>query len=172
MLQPVDQMLWVPVEKLDPNDYNPNVVFNQELKLLEFSLLKTGWIQPLLVAKNPVEGAKQYLIIDGYHRWWLTKNSQPVWDMTMGRVPVVVMDLAEPERMMLTIRINRAKGSHVALKMSDIIKRLVQEYGVPAQVICEQIGAPKDEVELLLMEDVFEAKDIQNHKYSKAWVPA
>ena len=47
---------------LQANGYNPNVVLKTELELLEFSVLKTGWIQPILVSRD-------YVIIDGFHRF-------------------------------------------------------------------------------------------------------
>lgn len=89
-----------------------------------------------------------------------------------GKVPCVVMHLSEPERMLLTIRINRAKGSHVAVKMHDIIHSLVNDYGMSIEAICRGIGARKEEIELLLMDNVFQKKNINEAtQYSKAWVP-
>ena len=162
---PISNVEWVDVEKLSANDYNPNVVFSKEMELLKFSLLKQGWIQPVLVTQD-------YVIIDGFHRSSLAKADKEVAAMTNGKVPVVIMNLTEPERMLLTIRINRAKGSHVAVKMSDIIKSLVNDHGMPVKDICKEIGATKDEVELLMMENVFKKHNVDKEsKYSKAWVP-
>lgn len=135
------------------------------MELLKFSILKQGWIQPILVTK-------EYVIIDGFHRASIAKADKDVREMTGGKVPVVKMDLTEPERMLLTIRINRAKGTHMALKMSDIIKSLINDYGIAKADICREIGATKDEVELLLLDNVFKKMEIDNDtKYSKAWVP-
>lgn len=161
--QPISNVQWVDVDLLTANDYNPNVVFKDEMNLLKFSIIKNGWIQPIMITQD-------YCIIDGFHRATLAKTHK---DITIGgKVPVVMMEMSEPERMMLTIRINRAKGSHVALKMSDIIHKLVNDYGVPFEQVCEGIGARKDEVELLLMDNVFQAKGIkESTKYSQAWVP-
>lgn len=162
---PISKVQWVDVEKLSANDYNPNVVFSKEMELLKLSILKNGWIQPILVTH-------EYVIIDGFHRASLAKADKRVNALTGGKVPVVVMELNEPERMLLTIRINRAKGSHIAIKMSDLIKKVVNDYGMPIEEICRQIGATKDEVELLLMNDVFKKFDITKEtKYSKAWIP-
>jgi ParB-like chromosome segregation protein Spo0J len=162
--QPIDNIQWVDVDKLTANDYNPNVVFNQELKLLKFSILKQGWIQPILVTQN-------YEIIDGYHRASLAKTDKDVNNLTKNKVPVVIMEMSEAERKCLTIRINRAKGSHIALKMSDIIKSLVEEHGMSFNDIAKEIGATKDEIELLLMDNVFKSLDIENKEFSKAWYP-
>ena len=162
---PISKVQWVDVEKLKANDYNPNVVFSKEMELLKLSILKNGWIQPILVTH-------EYVIIDGFHRASLAKADKKVNALTGGKVPVVIMELNEPERMLLTIRINRAKGSHIAIKMSDLIKKVVNDYGMPIDEICRQIGATKDEVELLLMDDVFKKFDITKEtRYSKAWVP-
>lgn len=161
---PIARVQWVDVDVLSANDYNPNVVFNKELELLKFSILQNGWIQPILVTQDMV-------IIDGFHRASLAKNDKDLRKFTGGKVPVVIMQLTEPERMLLTIRINRAKGSHIAIKMSDIVHTLVDEHGLSVAEICKSIGATKDEVELLLMDNVFKALDTQNHKYSKAWYP-
>ena len=37
--------------------------------------------------------------------------------------------------------------------------------------ISKEIGANKQEVELLMAEGVFAVKDTKNYKYSKAWKP-
>jgi len=162
--QPINNIEWLDVEKLTANDYNPNVVFNQELKLLKFSILRQGWVQPIIITQN-------HVIIDGYHRASLVKTDKEVYKMTNGKVPVVIMNLSEAERKCLTIRINRAKGSHMALKMSDIIKSLVEEHKMSFIDIGKEIGATKDEIELLLIENVFKALDIENKEFSKAWYP-
>jgi ParB-like chromosome segregation protein Spo0J len=164
MTHPIDNVTWVDAKLLRANDYNPNVVFKQELKLLEHSIIKNGWIQPILVTQD-------YVIIDGFHRWSLALKSEIVPKLTNGKVPVVIMNLTEPERMMLTIRINRAKGAHIAVKMSDIIKQLVRDYGLTLDEIAKEIGATKAEIEVLMMDDVFKKLKIDEHEYSNAWIP-
>lgn len=167
MNNPIDNIVWLDTNELKPNDYNPNVVYNKELNLLELSILKNGWIQPILVNRE----GDGYVIIDGFHRYSLAKRSKKLIAMTKGKVPCAVLELSEAERMLLTIRINRAKGSHIACKMSDIIKTLVEKHEMSINDIMKGIGANKDEIELLLMDDVFKKLDIQNHKYSRAWYP-
>ncbi|QFG05394.1 ParB-like nuclease domain protein [Bacillus phage 022DV001] len=168
-MNPIENVEWIDVDAIEANDYNPNVVMNQELKLLEFSIVKNGWIQPILV--NQEVGQKGFTIIDGYHRYTLAKTSKKLRERDKGKVPCVTMRLPEPERMLLTIRINRAKGTHVSYKMSDIIKKLINEHNINPKYIGESIGATKAEIDLLMTEDVFKKLDIQNHKYSKAWYP-
>ena len=162
---PISKVEWVQVESLKANDYNPNVVYSPELKLLKFSILKNGWIQPILITQDGI-------IIDGFHRALLARTDKQIYNFTNGLVPCVKMQLNEPERMLLTIRINRAKGSHIAIRMSDIIKTLVNVHGMPVEEICQQIGATKAEIDLLLLDDVFQKEKItKDSEFSKAWIP-
>lgn len=162
---PISNIEWIDVDELNANDYNPNIVFTKEKELLKFSIIKNGWIQPILTTEENI-------IIDGFHRATLAKTDKEVKKLTNGKVPVVRMKLSEPERMLLTIRINRAKGSHIAVKMGDIIKKLINNYGISKKEIMEQIGATKDEIELLMLDNVFKKYEFnEESEYSKAWVP-
>lgn len=157
---PLSNITWVDVNRLNANDYNPNHVYGPEMKLLELSILKHGWIQPILISGD-------YQIIDGFHRATLARTSNKI----PAFVPCCIMDLNEPERMLLTVRINRAKGQHIALKMHDLLEKLVKDHGYSEEEIGVQIGATKDEVKLLLQDNVFTKLKIRDHIYSKAWIP-
>lgn len=165
MSDPIESIEWREAASLNANDYNPNVVMNQELRLLEFSILRQGWVQPVLVTEDGT-------IIDGFHRAMLARDSKAIKEKYRGKCPCVVLPLTRAEAMMLTIRINRAKGSHVAFRMSEIVRELIDEHGLDPQQVGQEIGANKDEVDLLYKEGVFEARDIKNYRYSKAWYPA
>lgn len=162
--QPISNVQWWDVSKLEANDYNPNHVMGPEMQLLEHSILTNGWIQPILV--NP-DG----IIIDGFHRATLAKQSKKLIERYSGKVPVVVMDILDSEAMLLTVRINRAKGTHASICMSSIVKKLIDEHDYTPEQVGQGIGASKHEIELLYQGGVFKARDIKNHQYSKAWIP-
>jgi len=162
--EPISNVKWIDVNTLNPNHYNPNVVLTQELNLLKFSILKTGWIQPILISNDNI-------IIDGYHRYWLSKNDKNIINKYNFYAPCCILPLNECERMLLTVRINRAKGNHIAIKMHELISIVYNNYDISIENIGKEIGATIDEVKLLLKEDVFDALDIKNHKYSMAWIP-
>jgi ParB-like chromosome segregation protein Spo0J len=165
---PIERVEWLPVTDVHPNAWNPNHVQRPELRLLERSLLLTGWVQPLLVSPHPVGG---YLIVDGYHRWRLSCESPAVQARWGGLVPCAVLDLSVADAMLLTVRINRAKGSHGSVAMSTLVRSLVHVHGVPIEQVCEDMGATAAEVDLLLAEGVLKARKAEAWSYSKAWHP-
>jgi ParB-like chromosome segregation protein Spo0J len=163
MQDPIDNIQWINVEELNPNHWNPNVVFNAELDLLKQSILTTGWIQPILVSRD-------YIIIDGFHRSQLAKEPELMREYG-GLVPCAVLDLDEPEAMLMTVRINRAKGKHVAVRMSDLVNSVIDDFGYTPEQVQEKIGATSSEVDLLRAGTILKAMDLKNYKYSKAWTP-
>lgn len=162
---PIDNIVWRLAAELNANDYNPNVVFTPELTLLERSILATGWVQPVLIARDDT-------IIDGFHRARLAQDSKPIARKYEGRCPCAVIPVDRAEAMLLTIRMNRAKGTHVALRMSAIVHELVDRHAYDPQEIATEIGATRAEVDLLYQDGVFKAKNIAEYRYSRAWYPA
>ncbi len=164
MTDPISNIEWRLAASLKANEYNPNVVHSPEMKLLERSILMTGWVQPILIAADGT-------IIDGFHRATLARSSPALLEAYSGRVPCAVLQVDRPQAMILTIRMNRAKGTHVAVRMSEIVHELVQQHGLTRAAIALELGATLAEVDLLLQDGVFKAKKIAQHQYSKAWYP-
>lgn len=136
-----------------------------EFHLLEKSILSTGWIQPVLVNRD-------FLIIDGFHRWRMSQDSERIKSKYEGNLPVAVLDVDEKTAMVMTVRLNRAKGTHIAVSMAGLVKSLVEKYDCTPQWIASQIGASIEEVYLLCGKDIFAAKNVENWQYSNAWYPS
>jgi ParB-like chromosome segregation protein Spo0J len=164
MNDPIRNIEWRDAATLDANNYNPNIVHQPELRLLERSILLTGYVQPILITKDGT-------IIDGFHRSRLALQSEALVKRYAGKVPCAVLDVARDQAMMLTIRMNRAKGSHVAVKMSEIVRELIDVHHCDRQEVAIEIGATADEIDLLYQDGVFKAKKIDQHSYSRAWYP-
>lgn len=162
--EPISNIEWRLATELNANDYNPNVVFTPEMRLLEKNILMTGWVQAILVTKDGT-------IIDGFHRTMLARDSKALQAKYAGHVPCAVVDISRPEAMMLTIRINRAKGTHVAVRMSEIVRELIDVHHVSPEQVATEIGATPDEIDLLRQDGVFKMKNIAGYVYSKAWYP-
>jgi ParB-like chromosome segregation protein Spo0J len=142
MNDPISSIEWRDAATLQANSYNPNVVFTPELRLLERSILLTGYVQPILITPDGT-------IIDGFHRARLAQDSPAIKKRYAGQVPCAVIDVTRDKAMILTIRMNRAKGSHVAVRMSEIGRELIDVHSRDPQEVAIEIGATKDEVDLL-----------------------
>ena len=164
MTDPVDRISWLQAKTLTANGWNPNVVMSRELKLLELSIVESGWIQPILISKD-------LQVIDGFHRWRLSLESKALQAKYQGKVPCVVMEIETWESILLTVRINRAKGSHLAVRMAGLVKKVIDDHGVDEATVAEGIGATLKEVNMLYRDSIFEERKLKDYKYSKAWVP-
>ena len=164
MNDPINNIKWIDSRELKANYYNPNVVFTPELKSLERNIFDIGYVQPIMIAKD-------YTIIDGFHRVQISKESTKLIKRYQHKVPCVIFDVARDKAMILTVRMNRAKGSHIAVRMSEMVHELIDEYDWSVKSLAKQLGASKGEVELLYQDGVFKMRNIKNYKYSKAWYP-
>lgn len=164
MKHPIDSIEWIGSRKLQANGWNPNVVFNQELNLLEESIITMGWIFPIIINPN-------YVIIDGFHRWMLSTTSQKIRERDAEEVPCVVVDVSDREAMMMTVRMNRAKGTHVAFRMSDLVQTLIDDYGVTPEECIKKMGMTTGEVDLLYDGSLLKHHKLEKYRYSNAWVP-
>lgn len=135
---PLGSLQWVDRDSLRPNDYNPNKVNNDNLKLLVQSILTNGWTLPIVVRPDMT-------IIDGFHRWTVA-GDEPLRTKLGGKVPVVIVAHAEEsEDMYGTITHNRARGTHLLEPMKAIVKKLIDE-GKSVNEISKQLGMKPEEV--------------------------
>jgi ParB-like chromosome segregation protein Spo0J len=140
---PVSSVEWVPGHTLHANNYNPNHVAPQEMKLLKLSIMEDGFTQPIV--RRP-DGE----IVDGFHRWTLGTTDPDLLARYGGYVPVVTLKPANAaHQMMSTIRHNRARGNHAVLRMADIVRTLAGEMKVPDAEIMRRLGMEDEEVERL-----------------------
>ena len=142
--EPVDCVLWVNINTVDANDYNPNVMASVEKILLERSIDMDGFTQPVVVAKQK----DRYLVVDGFHRQELGKSKPRLRNRLNGYLPVTLIKASrggEKERISATIRHNRARGKHQVTAMSDIVRDLCR-LGWKEKRISEELGMDPDEV--------------------------
>lgn len=161
---PISRVEWRDSRELKANHYNPNMVMTSEMRLLERSILSQGWVQPILITPDGT-------IIDGFHRATLAKTSKPIIRKYGHLCPAAVLDIPKHRAICLTVRINRAKGEHQAMKMADLVKALVKEHRMSEEEIAAELGATVGEIRLLLADDIFKRRGIDTHTYSRAWVP-
>ncbi len=138
LFTPLSTLKWVDRDLLKPNDYNPNKVSKENLKLLVQSIMVNGWTLPIVVRKDMT-------IIDGFHRWTVA-GQEPLHSALDGKVPIVIVEHnEESEDIYGTVTHNRARGTHLLEPMKAIVKRLMDE-GKTVHEIGKQLGMKPEEV--------------------------
>lgn len=164
--EPVDCIIWVPIESISANDYNPNSVAPPEMKLLAHSISADGYTQPIVTYHR--DGGRE--IVDGFHRNRVAREFKGVRDRVDGFLPVTTIraDREDREnRIASTIRHNRARGKHKIESMSDIVMELSRRNWSDER-IAKEIGMDNDEVlrlrQITSLSDMFSDRD-----FSEAW---
>lgn len=140
---PVGCVKWVPIEEVEANDYNPNAVAKNELRLLYVSIDHDGYTQPVVTIFD--EDQKKYIIVDGFHRYFVMRTNPELRERNGGRLPVVVLDKSINDRMASTVRHNRARGKHSVSGMGNIVMEMVANGWSDVQ-ICDELGLEADEL--------------------------
>lgn len=164
--EPVDCVLWLPSEEIVSNQYNPNSVAPPEMLLLARSIEADGYTQPIVAHR---EGDVD-VVVDGFHRSRVGKENEGIRARVRGRLPVVRIREAVSgidQRMVSTIRHNRARGKHAINPMSDIVVDLKRR-NWSDEKIGKELGMDPDEV-LRLSQITGLAEMFADRAFSEAW---
>jgi hypothetical protein len=114
----------VPIDLIEPNEFNPNEMDDATFNRLVQEIDETGFIDPIQIA--PSEGGK-FRIIGGEHRW------QGVRTLGWDKIPCNILldekfvdvDLQE----LLTVRLNVIRGGLNPEKFLKLYEKRVSKYG-------------------------------------------
>ena len=158
---PVARIYWIPIEMIEANDYNPNVVAPPELKLLELSIREDGFTQPIVVW---LRLDRRFEVVDGFHRFQTGRK------LGLPQLPCAIVNRHEADRndrIASTIRHNRARGRHQVAEMSRIVLELKRRNWSDAR-IGKNLGMDSDEV-LRLSQVGGLAEAFKDRFFSEAW---
>lgn len=162
--QAVDNVMRVPIEKVFANDYNPNAVAKQEMKLLYISIKHDGYTMPVVTIYDKEQD--KYIIVDGFHRYSVMKLYKDIYEENDGLLPIVVISENINDRIASTVRHNRARGKHSIDGMSNIVMNMLQN-GWNDQRIMFELGLEKEEL-IRLKHLTGYAKFFENGEYNHA----
>lgn len=162
---PVANVIWVPIEQVESNQYNPNSVATNEMKLLYLSIKSDGYTQPVVTVWDPEKN--KYVIIDGFHRYTTMRLNKDIYDLNGGLLPIVVLKKDINERMASTVRHNRARGKHSVNGMSSMVFAMLENGKTDAE-ICNELGLEAEELVRLKHITGF-SKLFKDVNYSRAW---
>lgn len=156
---PCLQTKLVPIGSIEANDYNPNNVAPQQLKLLKHSIQEDGYTMPIVCFHDKKRDT--YIIVDGFHRYKVGKM------LNLDYLPVSVIDKEIKDRMASTIRHNRARGEHQVDLQANIVAELYS-LGWEDSEIGKHLGMQADEV-LRLKQKTGITEIFKDHEYSGSW---
>lgn len=157
---PCMETIIVPIDKVQANNYNPNAVPKNNMKLLEESILSNGFCFPIVTIYD--DDLEKYIIIDGFHRYTIFKDY-----LQANEIPIIALKQTIQQRMEATVQFNRARGVHQVELMGDLVAALVKQ-GVEDNEIAKKLGMELEEV-LRLKQVTGIAELFKNQNYSRSW---
>jgi ParB-like chromosome segregation protein Spo0J len=163
---PVDLVRWVHIDQIQANDYNPNSVATIEMQLLYTSIDHDGYTQPIVTIYDEV--ADKFIIVDGFHRYFVLKANEDIYQKNNGMLPIVVIDKDINDRMASTVRHNRARGKHSVNGMANMVFEMLDN-GWQDHDICNELGMEPEEL-LRLKHITGFSKLFEDTEYKRAWM--
>lgn len=109
---------YLPVDALEPNPWNPNVMDRETEAKLTAYLKAEGLVLPLVVRPHP-EHENRYQILGGEHRWRVCKDK-----LGYPEVPCSVVQLDDRRAKLLTVNLNELGGDPSPERLAELIHDL------------------------------------------------
>lgn len=117
----IPEIVMVRLDKIKPNDWNPNEMENEEFDFLVENFEEVGFVQPVLIAPltDDPDGF-EYSIIDGEHRFLAMEFLEE------PELPCIIRDLDVDAQMFQTVRMNKIKGTMNQKKIMGMVEHLME----------------------------------------------
>lgn len=162
--EPIDYVKWVPATSLIANDWNPNQMAQNEVNMLDFSMIKYGMSQAIVGSEQI---GLEDRIIDGWHRNWRGSTNPTLKKRMYGYLPVTYIRGNEADQIEATDLFNKTKGQHTVIKEAKLVNRLV-EHGRSYDAISKNLGKSCEEI--IRLQQVVVAPILATRHYARAWV--
>jgi ParB/RepB/Spo0J family partition protein len=149
----------LPVEQLQPNDYNPNHMTTGEFAEFVAEVRHLGKLpKPVIVRRN----GDGYLIVDGEHGWKAAK------EVGLAEIPCEVIDADDFESMRQTYKRNQ-HGTHNPVRLGQMFRRMMGERSLSARALAKEIAVSEGTVRNAIL--YAEAFDLRNsYAPDEPWV--
>ncbi len=127
----------IPVERIRPNRWNPNVMSQQAFQELVTSIRQEGFLSEPLVRPMP-DG--NFELIDGEQRWRAAKEAG------LTEIPCAVISTSELRAKIGTLKMNLLRGQHVPIKQALLVAEIAKD-GVPIADLGRELGLEDQEIE-------------------------
>lgn len=154
----------IELNRIKPNDYNPNVVPEEILAKLRAEISQKGLCEPITV-RSRGEG---YEIVDGFHRWQICR------DLGYQEIPCIIQDYDDHEAKIKTLQLNYMRGAAVPIKLASLIHELSKEIKLEdlAKRLPYEEPQLMDNLELLKLPDDFGSEIEQRAMAEEGTLPS
>lgn len=118
-VEKIERGVKIPIEKIHPNPWNPNVTSERQQKAIAESLQEYSQVLEVVVRPHPeIEG--EYQIIDGEHRF--QESDSYIYAN-------VLHGIADADAKKLTIVLNETRGEADKIKLSGLLEEIKLDLG-------------------------------------------
>jgi ParB family chromosome partitioning protein len=136
------ELLELPVTLIKPNPSQPRTTFDPDaLAALAASIEASGVVQPLLV--RPLADGS-YELVAGERRWRAAQQAG------LEKVPAVVRDQAEPERLQAALIENMVREDLSPVEEAKACAALVEDLGLTKEELARRVGRSRPAVSNLI----------------------
>lgn len=140
---PVARVQLIHISRVQANDYNPNAVAADEMRLLHTSISSDGYTMPIVAIWD--ETIDKAVIVDGFHRYTTMRMFQDIADRNGGYLPVSIIEKSIEDRIASTVRHNRARGKHSVAGMGTLVFQMLEQ-GEDDATVCAKLGLDAEEL--------------------------
>ncbi len=132
-------VLEVPLDKLEPNPYQPRQGINEEaLEELTLSIEAHGIVQPVIVRRTAEEDVFQ--IIAGERRWRAAQRAG------LQTVPCIIHDADEQKMLEIALVENLQRHDLGPIEAASALRHLIQQFGLTQDQVAQQLGCSRSSV--------------------------
>ena len=129
----------IPVERIRPNPLQPRQTFvEDELAELAQSIREHGILQPVVVSRQPEEGAYQLII--GERRWRAARQAG------LATIPALVRPTGSREALEIALVENLQRASLSPLETAEAYAALISEFGITQEQVAARVGKSRSAV--------------------------
>ncbi|HEX6593323.1 MAG TPA: nucleoid occlusion protein [Bacillota bacterium] len=127
-----DEVIQIPVNKIEPNRYQPRAIFDEE-KILELAqtINTHGMIQPIVVRKLEDDS---YEIIAGERRW------RAVQHLGWEGIPSIIRDMTDTQTASVALIENLQREELTVIEEANAYKQLLDLHELTQEALAQRLG--------------------------------
>lgn len=129
----------IPVERIRPNPLQPRqTIGEKELDELAASIRAHGILQPVVVSRQPEEGA--YQLIVGERRWRAARHAG------LATIPALIRATGSREALEIALVENLQRAGLSPLETAEAYAALISEFGITQEQVAARVGKSRSAV--------------------------